>query len=98
MAGRRTLWRRGVAQVPLKRRWRSDGVTDAMSTGSRWFQPRTDDYADAFRRSNPGSGEETTGTIFKPRFTAGSAMNDRVNDSQFIHHGNCIEQPFLAIT
>lgn len=31
--------------------------------------------------------------IFKPRFTTGSAINGRVNDSRFIHRGNCIEQP-----
>ena len=95
-----TLFRQevcAVTQVPLKRRCNR---RDATSTGSRWFQPRTGDFADA--RSNVRTPEETAGTIFKPRFTVGPAMNDRVNHLQFIHRGNTETvsdtQPFLAIT
>lgn len=81
------------AQVALKRTVQPT----PLATGSRWFQPRTAGFP-LTRSAARARRLFRVEPIFKPRFTTGSAMNGRVNDSRFIHRGNCIEQPFLAIT
>lgn len=77
-----------------------DGATDA-TRHRKQVVPATHRRlpAHAFRSSSAQTlSSRACRPIFKPRFTTGSAMNGRVNDSRFIHRGNCIEQPFLAIT